>query len=674
MLRRSVFSSFPLLPLTAMYMAGTIAGLYWWNIYIAIAIIIIAVILIVLRHSYFATLSLSFFVASLSASFYSKPDYQIIICDEYTWQGRIKQLKISDTSQLMTIEIYAIAGNNSTHLQAIRPFEASVTLADFTPELQPFDIITFTAKLDIPTPRYDLPDERDYAKFLQDRQIYYSTIIDRNNIIDVTTGSSIAAYGFRIRQHITDIIYRSQLSPSTKEFLGALITGDTSELSPDTRQSFRDAGLAHVLALSGLHVGIITIIFSLTLWPLYAAGHRRLRSIIIMLILWSYCIITGFSPSVTRAVVMATILITGTLLQRRVSALNSLCAAALVILIFDPKAISSISFIMSFAAVISILIFANDFNPVNQCNRFAYNLTGLITVSVAAMLGTGLISILYFHTFPIYFLISNILVTFLLPPLLMSGIGVIICSLIGLSAGLLCTLTDFLSQCVTSVSQFISSLPGATIDSIYLPAWILLPFIAMLITLKLWLLKKDKIYGIATCTLTASLIIIFCSITHTGHEPRIYLTRTSYHTDIVIDHGNENLNILTTSWQDTLQVRNRAEFRYADFMGRRGINTLHITPVNPMHSDTTLQYDNLSLTVLYRNPSSGNPTVAPTYLLICRGVTKPIDKLIKIYRPDTVLLSYDLSPRRIDSYTRQLHDLNIPQISLRDTIFSINLP
>ncbi len=674
MLRRTAISAFPLLPMTAMYVIGTAAGLYWWNIYTAVAIIIIAAALILLRHSYLATMSLSLFVAYMAASFHSVTAGQAVTEKEYTWQGRIKQLKIGDTSQLMTIEIYAVADNTSINLQAIRPFDASVTLADFTPELQPHDIITFKATFNKPTPRFDLPDEIDYSTILLNRQIYYSAIIDRNNIIDVAPGTSIAAYGYGLRQHLTDIIHRSQLSPSSKEFLGALITGDTSELSPDTRQSFRDAGLAHVLALSGLHVGIITIIFSLALWPLYAAGHRRLRSVLVMLMLWSYCIITGFSPSVTRAVIMATILITGTLLQRRVAALNSLCAAALVILILDPKAISSISFIMSFAAVASILIFANDFNPVNQRHRLAYNLTGLITVSIAAMLGTGLISILYFHTFPVYFLIANILVTFLLPPLLLSGISVIICAICGFSIKILCSITDFLCHSITSISQFIATLPGATIDSVYLPAWVLFPFILMLIALKLWLVKKDKIYGIVTATFASTLIIIFCTISHREHTPHIYVTRTSYHTDIIIDHGNEDLDIVTTSWQDTLQVRNRAEFRYSDFMGLRGINSLFIYPVNPAQCDTTLQYGKLSLTVLYRNPTSGTSSRLSDYLLICRGVTCPISTISEFYRPDTILLSYDLNPRRVENYSRQLHQLNMPYISLRDTTFSISIP
>ncbi|MDE7411623.1 MAG: ComEC family competence protein [Paramuribaculum sp.] len=662
--RRSVLSAFPLLPLTIAYAAGTVMGLFLWDITIAISIMLLCIVLLIIRYNYSAALGLSFLISFFSASFYSTADHDELTDNELIFQGTVKQHKISDTSQLMTVEIYAVADDSDT-LSAIRPFDISVTLADFTPEIRPHDIITIKAKLNHPEPCTDLPYETDYNTFLIDRHIYFSTIIDRNNILDIIPGYGVSATGYRIKTKISDTIYQSGLSSSTKEFLNALITGDTTDLSFSTRQSFQKAGLAHILALSGLHVGIITIILSLALWPLYAIGHQKIRSVIIMTVLWGYCIITGFSPSVTRAVIMASILITGTLLHRRVSALNSLCAAALIILMFDPRAVISIGFQMSFAAVAAILIFAIDLNPISRRNQITYNIVSLLAVSISAMLGTGLLSIIYFHSFPVYFLLANIAVTLLLPPFLFIGIIIIAVTYMGLQPPILFQLTDIISNAITSVTDFFSSLPGATIDNIYISVWTIIPYICFLITLKLWLIKKQKLWGyitLGTCLLS---ILIPC-LTASSHLPsRAYIARTSYHTDLIIDRGTPLLEIITTAWQDTVQIKNRAEFRYSEYMGRQGIHQLKVTPVNSQKHDTVIDLGDKHLCIIYRNPQNDTISKHTDILLICRGVTHPLNDFINKYSPDSVILSYDLSPTRIDNYSRQLDSFNIPYHTMR---------
>ena len=212
------------------------------------------------------------------------------------------------------------------------------------------------------------------------------------------------------------------MSDPTIAFYIATITGDDSFLTDDSREEYSRSGLAHILALSGLHVAIIATVIAALLFPLHLMRQRKLRYIITIVILWIYAIVTGLSPSVTRAVVMTSMFLIALMIERRNSSLNALCFAALVILLFSPMSLYSIGFQLSFCAVASILIFANRMNPISPRHKIAYHFTSLITVSISAMIGTGLISAYYFHTFPVYFLLSNIIVLLILPFVLGGGI------------------------------------------------------------------------------------------------------------------------------------------------------------------------------------------------------------------------------------------------------------
>lgn len=155
-----------------------------------------------------------------------------------------------------------------------------------------------------------------------------------------------------IRQGMRHAI-ASLYSPEQAAVMNGLLLGDRSGIEQDMLTEFRRSGIMHILAVSGLHAGIVLSLFFLPLERL----RFPLRATLALAGLWTYAAVTGFAPPVTRAALMATLLLGGTLFQRGGSSVNALGAAAAVILLLDPLALFGLSFQLSFAAVLGILLF-----------------------------------------------------------------------------------------------------------------------------------------------------------------------------------------------------------------------------------------------------------------------------------------------------------------------------
>ncbi len=207
--------------------------------------------------------------------------------------------------------------------------------------------------------------------------------------------------------------------------LAALTVGEKEHLDNDVKRSFRHSGAAHVLAVSGLHTGILYLILLQLLtgfgrWkPLYEDRlHRCINSLVIIALMWLYACLTGLTPSVVRSVVMLTLVEIARMWYRQPMSMNTLAAAAFMILAVRPNDLFSVSFQLSFAAVAAILLFVpllRDIVPLNRirnryvhgCVRFVWDLA---VVSLAAQLGTLPISLYYFGQTANYFLLTNLMV------------------------------------------------------------------------------------------------------------------------------------------------------------------------------------------------------------------------------------------------------------------------
>lgn len=272
----------------------------------------------------------------------------------------------------------------------------------------------------------------------------------------------------------------------------AILLGDKSDLDITTKQIFTNTGAMHMLAVSGMHVGLIVVLLLGIFKWLFAFRVKRIALVLTILILWYYAFLTGFSASVVRAVVMFTILILSQFLKRGYHPLNSLAIAGFFILIYDPLSFFDIGFQLSFLAMVGIFtvfpLIEHAFTFKNKILQTAWQGTA---IGLAAQVFTTPISIYYFHQFPNYFILTNFGV------MLFSGI------MLGLAIGLLIVgkipfisipVGWFLALCCTCLVgyiAFIEQIPGAVAIG-FSPSWIwvALAYIVALLFLKLLETRK----------------------------------------------------------------------------------------------------------------------------------------------------------------------------------------
>ena len=283
---------------------------------------------------------------------------------------------------------------------------------------------------------------------------------------------TLRAYSSIIRHRLAQRYAETGLHSQALALISAITLGERDGLDADLRRSFAAAGAAHVLAVSGLHTAIIYMVIMSLLTcfgrrrPLYEQRVQRiLLSLAIILAMWAYAFITGLSPSVTRAVLMLTIVQVGWMVRRQGVSLNTLAAAACICLWMDPLCLFSVSFQLSFAAVLGILLFVPHMNnafPVKH-SRLARWVRDMLTVSIAATIGTLPVTLYYFGQMPHYFLLTNIVILPVAYILVIAGLAVLLLAHTTLGAWLAVGL-QYVGSWTCSLVGWIEHLPHSTLQ------------------------------------------------------------------------------------------------------------------------------------------------------------------------------------------------------------------
>lgn len=220
------------------------------------------------------------------------------------------------------------------------------------------------------------------------------------------------------RGAIVRTVHASQLSGPAAAFVTTTLVAEGRMLPQSLREGFRASGLAHILALSGFHVGIVAMIVMWLTRPMLAAGRAsRLRAPLVLAAVWAFAALGGMSASVVRAAVMFSLLVGARLAGRYPSPLNALAVAAIVILAWRPAALFDVGFQLSFAAVAGILAFAGPLNPFDRFEHpRLHAIAAAVAVPVGATAATAPIVAYVFGALPLLFLPANILASIVFAP------------------------------------------------------------------------------------------------------------------------------------------------------------------------------------------------------------------------------------------------------------------
>ena len=223
---------------------------------------------------------------------------------------------------------------------------------------------------------------------------------------------SLVRLAHEVQKNLVNVFRTYGVEGDELSVMSALTIGDKTLLDRDLKASYSVAGASHILAVSGLHVGVVYWVF-VTLLSQIIRGERlrKVRSVLALLALWSYTFITGLSPSVVRASIMLSMVSFAQLVDRKSVTLNTVFASAFMMLLFRPAYLFDVGFQLSYTAVLSILLFQEKIYLVIMCkNNFIDKLWSLLSVTLAAQLGTMPLTLYYFHQFSNYFWLSGFVV------------------------------------------------------------------------------------------------------------------------------------------------------------------------------------------------------------------------------------------------------------------------
>ncbi len=415
--------------------------------------------------------------------------------------------------------------------------------------LTPGSEIVFKAKLE-PFKNFGNPDGFNYEKYMNYKG-YAATVFIPFDKWKVTERkeTNIQHSILNLRQKAISFLSKQNLNNDAIGFIIALTLGHKEKLSANLREAVSASGTAHVLAVSGLHVGIIySIIAFLFSFLDRHFRTRQLKHIIIIITLWIYAILTGLSPSVVRASIMLSIITANIYFKGQTNHYNTLFFTAFVILIFSPFTIYNIGFQMSFLAVFSILFFnpriKKLWKPKYKTTRYFWD---LFTISLSAQLGVFSLSIYYFGSFPSYFFIANVIIIPLVGLIIYTLIPLILLSLtikIGVGGALyvqsvILWFLKLITNTTLQVIYFIESLPFSQIENLNIS---LLQTITILLSIYLaFLFSQNRNYK-QLITLLSFILISTSSFIIKNlqkEEPQLVLFNTPNSRDIALYINNK---------------------------------------------------------------------------------------------------------------------------------------
>lgn len=490
-------------------------------------------------------------------------------------------------------------------------------------------------------------DEFDYKRYLSHHYVYHQVYLPSNKIqfIGNIPNSILKQKAIECRNFLLKNYKNARIKEDELAILSALTLGKKESLTSELKSAYASAGAMHVLAVSGLHVGIVFLIVrSLLGWMAKIRYGSVLKAIILIIAIWTYAFITGLSPSVMRASTMFSFMIIAQSLKLNSNIYNTLGLSALLILIIEPYMLLEVGFQLSYLAVIGIIFLQPYLYNLLYFKPWILNKAWEITcVSISAQIVTAPLGILYFHQFPTYFLFSNIIVIPSAFAILVTAIMYQMVStvpILGFEVGeILHGMVFVLNNSVKWIESLPASLIGG-LDITILETWIL--YITIL-SISIWLIYKRpqlikvSLFGILAFTISQTL-----EKWYQIHQSEIVVYDTGRSNVIETCSGNS-----ATYYGDSATLQNKELMLFSVYHHdwKRGLNTLKSNTSSK--NQGLIQFGKLSLLVLSKNQpihSNSIQKLNPDIILIDDMKQFDFNKSVPILKKRIVIIGKRCPP------------------------------
>lgn len=318
-------------------------------------------------------------------------------------------------------------------------------------------------------------DNFNYRQYLYRRGITWQCYVPSHSWSRLASKQSntLKGYAKQLQLKLVNRIQNMPLTPSQQGIAEALVLGWKSDLDEITKQQYRQAGIMHLLCVSGLHVGLVAMIIGCGLFFVGRLRWQRLlKGSIQLACIWGFVLISGMSAATLRAGVMFSLILVGDMIERSSNTLNNLATSALLLVFINPMALFDVGFQLSYTAVLGIALWHKPLvglipqlhsYHISWCLLPISKIWSWTCLSTSAQLAVLPLTLFYFHQFPLYFLVANLTVV--------PFAGVMLVSVMGMTAsggnGALVGLVSQELDAVDGITSWISTLPHAMVDNIY---------------------------------------------------------------------------------------------------------------------------------------------------------------------------------------------------------------
>lgn len=478
------------------------------------------------------------------------------------------------------------------------------------------------------------PQQFDYKAYMFSQQMLHVIDSDYEQIqVRPFSGFSWISLGEKARNKIESALKRYSFSSNQLELIQALLLGQKQNVDPETYDNFSKAGVVHILAVSGLHVGILLLILQfMTKGLLRIKFGLFIRGVLVLFGIWGFAMLAGFSPSVLRAAVMFSFLSVALNYRRKTSAVNTLALSAVFLLIINPYFIFQVGFQLSYMAVLSIVTMQPRLFKLYQPKYFLdRKIWAIITVTLTAQLGVLPLSLYYFHQFPGLFLLSNLIILPGLGLLLSGGILIILLSLLNILPDFLVSLYGNLLDLLLGFVNWIASKEDLIFSNIYYTLPMLIASIIFLLSLILWdNRQRIRSYFI----LNLSLVILLCSIYSEKRDQlqqKEFIVFQIYQSSEIGELQGEAFNLFTDKLKNKDSIK--ASYHLQNYMALKGIDAIQLSAMRNIYEF----YSNEFLYVLDSNPVYPEVNFNPDYLLLKDSPDINLDRVLSELKPKQLI-------------------------------------
>lgn len=395
-----------------------------------------------------------------------------------------ERLKPNDYSQKYFLKVRSVNNHPATgKILVTLPLKKSLHVGDK---------ITFSNNL-VPIAKPLNPYQFDYSEYMAKQNVFHQTQLKDNYII-TDKEKNTDYYIEHLRNTLINSFAIHSFNPETTNIIKALLFGQRQDMDKETNESYTNAGVIHILAISGLHIAILFYILNLIIKPLKRFGNkgRLVHLLLILAFLWIFAFITGLSASVVRSVVMFSFISIGMYYNRSAPTYHSVAVSMLFLLLVNPNFLFDAGFQLSYLAVFAIVIIYPLFKRYKISKHKAVNyIADTALLSLIAQIGVLPLSLYYFNQFPLLFLVANIIVVPLSTIILIVALAVLALNFIYPDAALMLgKLLELFIQWMNTLISWIASLDTFIIKDIPFTFFLNISLYAIITLITAWLYKK----------------------------------------------------------------------------------------------------------------------------------------------------------------------------------------